>query len=188
MRRRSDAEKQQQPSTPPRSTNPPTTATSRISAFLTRKPSNANVNIKVASSGNLSPEPPYISPRSSSLPPISQEGNPSTSPNATIKPIQIIPEVEDDLAALLTKEKKQREEAENQLADVKSELEDLSVSLFQQANEMVSKERRARMKLEERVAQLEKRDMEKGMRLDRLEKSLQRINRVRGMLNTRQTF
>ena len=47
---------------------------------------------------------------------------------------------------------------------------------------MVSTERRARAKLEERVAHLEKRDMEKGMRLDRLEKALQRINRVRGVL------
>jgi len=168
--------------------NPPTTATGRISAFLTRKPSNANVNTKAASSGNLSPEPLYISPRSSSLPPISQENDSSTSPNTTPKPIEVIPEVEDDLAIQLTKEKSQREEAENQLAAVKSELEDLSVSLFQQANEMVSKERRARMKLEERVAHLEKRDMEKGMRLDRLEKALQRINRVRGMLNTRPTI
>jgi hypothetical protein len=64
-----------------------------------------------------------------------------------------------------------------------SELEDLSASLFAQANEMVAAERRARAKLEERVVILERRDVEKRQRLERLEKALKRIERVKGVLN-----
>jgi hypothetical protein len=63
------------------------------------------------------------------------------------------------------------------------EMEDLSVSLFQQANEMVATERRARAKLEERVEILERRDREKRERLERLEKALKRIDRVKELLN-----
>ncbi|KAF3930734.1 hypothetical protein ABW19_dt0209912 [Dactylella cylindrospora] len=83
----------------------------------------------------------------------------------------------------LCEERRQRESAEKQLAEVKNELEELSMSLFQQANEMVSTERKARAKLEERVALLEKRDAEKRARLDRLEKGMERINRVRNLLD-----
>jgi hypothetical protein len=63
-----------------------------------------------------------------------------------------------------------------------SELEELSASLFAQANEMVAAERRARAKLEERVVILERRDVEKRVRLERLEKALMRIERVKGVL------
>lgn len=62
------------------------------------------------------------------------------------------------------------------------EVEDLSVQLFQQANEMVASERKARAKLEERVQILELRDGEKRKRLERLEKALVRIERVRALL------
>jgi hypothetical protein len=64
-----------------------------------------------------------------------------------------------------------------------TEIEDLSVSLFQQANEMVAAERKARAKLEERVAVLESRDDEKRKRLERLEGAMKRIERVRGLLS-----
>ncbi|EPS42380.1 hypothetical protein H072_3578 [Dactylellina haptotyla CBS 200.50] len=90
----------------------------------------------------------------------------------------------DDLSNALCEERRGREMAEKQLASVKSELEDLSVNLFQQANEMVSAERKARARLEERVHVLERRDQEKRVRLERLEQGLERIGRVRGMLNT----
>ena len=63
-----------------------------------------------------------------------------------------------------------------------SEIEELSVTLFQQANEMVAEERKARAKLEERVEMLEKRDKDKRRRLERLETAVQRIERVRGLL------
>lgn len=63
-----------------------------------------------------------------------------------------------------------------------SELEELTATLFSQANEMVAEERRARAKLEERVELLEKRDKDKRRRLERLENAVQRIERVRGLL------
>jgi hypothetical protein len=56
------------------------------------------------------------------------------------------------------------------------------VQLFEQANEMVASERRARAKLEERVEMLERRDVEKRRRLERLESAMGRIERVRAML------
>lgn len=62
------------------------------------------------------------------------------------------------------------------------EIEELTGQLFQQANEMVAAERKARAKLEERVAVLERRDGEKAKRLEVLESRLGRIERVRGLL------
>lgn len=64
-------------------------------------------------------------------------------------------------------------------------MEELSVTLFEQANEMVAHERRMRARLEERVGELEKREEDKKRRLDRLEASLTRIERVRGLLAER---
>ena len=66
---------------------------------------------------------------------------------------------------------------------VDSEIEELSVTLFSQANEMVAEERRARAKLEERIELLEKKDKDKMARLDRLEKAVSRIDRVKALLN-----
>lgn len=77
-----------------------------------------------------------------------------------------------------------------------AEIEELSSSLFQQANEMVASERRARAKLEEkaelfekrcglleeRVKMLEKRDKEKKGRLEVLEEAMGRSERVRRLL------
>jgi predicted RNase H-like nuclease (RuvC/YqgF family) len=90
---------------------------------------------------------------------------------------------ESDLAAALAKEHELRQKAEGQANQMSVEIEELSVTLFQQANDMVAEERRARAKLEERVEILEKRDTEKRKRLERLEGALRRIERVRGMLS-----
>jgi predicted RNase H-like nuclease (RuvC/YqgF family) len=92
-----------------------------------------------------------------------------------------------DLAAQLAKEQDLRQQAEGKVSQMSHEIEDLSASLFQQANEMVATERRARAKLEERVEILERRDTEKRERLERLERALKRIERVKGLLggNTR---
>ncbi|TLD29492.1 hypothetical protein E2P81_ATG05786 [Venturia nashicola] len=90
---------------------------------------------------------------------------------------------ESDLAAALAKEHELRQKAEGQANQMSVEIEELSVTLFQQANDMVAEERRARAKLEERVEILEKRDNEKKKRLERLEAALKRIERVRGMLS-----
>ncbi|KAI9759202.1 MAG: hypothetical protein M4579_002489 [Chaenotheca gracillima] len=88
-----------------------------------------------------------------------------------------------DLQAALTREQTLRERAEGQLSQANGELEELSAQLFQQANEMVATERKARAKLEERVEVLERRDGEKRKRLERLEGAVKRIERVRGLLS-----
>lgn len=49
---------------------------------------------------------------------------------------------------------------------------------------MVAQERKARAKLEERVAVLERRDIEKRGRLERLEKAMARVERVRALVRT----
>ncbi|KAI9820986.1 MAG: hypothetical protein M1832_003458 [Thelocarpon impressellum] len=89
-----------------------------------------------------------------------------------------------DLEAALTRESRLREAAEGKLSQASGELEELSTELFAQANEMVAAERKARAKLEERVAVLERRDGEKRARLERLEGAVKRVERVRGLLST----
>lgn len=68
-----------------------------------------------------------------------------------------------------------------------SEIEELSVQLFSQANEMVAQERKARARLEARVELLEKKDQDKMARLERLEKAVNRIDRVKAMLSGPET-
>jgi predicted RNase H-like nuclease (RuvC/YqgF family) len=83
----------------------------------------------------------------------------------------------------LERERTLRAKAEERAEKVDSEIEELSVQLFSQANEMVATERRARAKLEERIELLEMKDKDKMARLDRLEKAVTRIDRVKAMLN-----
>ena len=68
------------------------------------------------------------------------------------------------------------------MTQLSAEMEELSAQLFQQANEMVAAERKARAKLEERVEVLEAREREKRKRLERLERAVGRIDRVRDLL------
>jgi hypothetical protein len=82
----------------------------------------------------------------------------------------------------LTLEQSLRKEAETQSAKKDTEIEELSTQLFEQANEMVAVERRARAKLENRVEVLEKRDNDKAKRLGLLEMRVQRAERVRALL------
>lgn len=88
----------------------------------------------------------------------------------------------DDLLDALTNEQRLRLAAEGRLNDTSQEVEELSVTLFEQANEMVAHERKVRARLEERVGELERREEDKKRRLERLEASLTRIERVRGLL------
>ena len=83
---------------------------------------------------------------------------------------------------MLTREQSLRQAAESRVSQTNEELEELSAQLFSEANEMVATERKARAKLEERVAVLERRDKEKRTRLEVLESRLGRIERVREML------
>lgn len=86
------------------------------------------------------------------------------------------------LQTSLETERNLRQQAETNLAQSQTELEELTAQLFGQANEMVATERKARAKLEERVKLLETRDGEKRKRLERLETAVQRIERVRRMV------
>lgn len=90
-----------------------------------------------------------------------------------------------ELAEALTREKSLRVAAESKLSKSSGEIEELSSQLFTQANEMVAAERRMRARLESRVEILEKRDLEKKQRLERLENAVKRIERVRGLVASR---
>ncbi|KAI1352168.1 hypothetical protein F5Y01DRAFT_100880 [Xylaria sp. FL0043] len=90
-----------------------------------------------------------------------------------------------DLMTALARERRLREAAEEKLAATSREVEDLSASLFEQANDMVATERRARAALEERVQELGVRDEEKRARIGRLEGAVRRIERVRVVLEDR---
>ncbi|KAF1828380.1 hypothetical protein BDW02DRAFT_243152 [Decorospora gaudefroyi] len=92
------------------------------------------------------------------------------------------PPIDYTLLNELERERALRAKAEARVQTVDSEIEELSVQLFSQANEMVAEERRARAKLEERVETLERRDREKMGRLDRLEKAVSRVERVKALL------
>ncbi|KAF1957780.1 hypothetical protein CC80DRAFT_491144 [Byssothecium circinans] len=87
-----------------------------------------------------------------------------------------------ELVEQLEKERALRAKAEERARKVDNEIEELSVQLFSQANEMVASERKARAKLEARVEQLEKKEKEKAVRLERLENAVSRIDRVKALL------
>ncbi|KAJ5122377.1 hypothetical protein N7526_009314 [Penicillium atrosanguineum] len=111
-----------------------------------------------------------------------------TTPTVPITPLPQVasPASSDNTSELqdaLTREQGLRKAAETQLTQASTELEDLTVQLFSQANEMVAQERKARAKLEERVAVLERRDVEKRSRLERLEKAMARVDRLRALVS-----
>lgn len=143
----------------------PQGAANRISALLSRK---STPDLK-AQAPVPAPASPYAAPggpRSQFSPAIPMSPTPST----------------DELLNALSREQSLRLQAEGKLNDTSREVEELSVSLFEQANEMVATERRARAKLEERVEVLEKRDTEKRRRLDKIEQAMDRIERVRALI------
>lgn len=121
-----------------------------------------------------SPQPPASSYWSGSYwsgsPSVGSRPPPSPTPSA------------DDLMEALGREQSLRLAAEGKLNETSAEVEELSVKLFEQANEMVATERRARHQLEQRVQMLEKRDADKVRRLERLESAMTRIQRVKAML------
>lgn len=114
---------------------------------------------------------------------------------------------EQELELSLVKEQKARVEAEARAQQVNVEVEELSATLFQEANEMVANERRenaalrAQIKelqsaggqvaemvgkenerLKQRLQIMEQRDADRKKRLDKLEAAQRRIDRVRTML------
>lgn len=114
------------------------------------------------------------------------------------------------LEAALVKEQTARIAAETKIRQMSAEVEDLSTTLFQQANEMVATERRENALLREKIRELEgasgqgdegiakenerliqklhaleQRDAARVQRLERLEAAQNRIDRVRTMLEQR---
>ncbi|KAK9244010.1 hypothetical protein V1506DRAFT_477341 [Lipomyces tetrasporus] len=76
-------------------------------------------------------------------------------------------------------EKRLREVAELKFKQVTQEVEDLSQSLFEQANEMVAAERRERAKAEEKIRDAKAREEKLLERLSTLEDAFSRIMRLR---------
>lgn len=114
---------------------------------------------------------------------------------------------EQELEALLVKEQKARIKAEANAQQVGVEMEELSATLFQEANDMVANERRENAalriqikelqsaggqvaevvgkeneRLRQKLQVMEQREADRQKRLDRLEAAQRRIDRVRTML------
>lgn len=103
---------------------------------------------------------------------------------------------ERELEAALVAEQTQRLAAEKKVQEVNGEIEELSATLFTQANDMVSTERKENARLQERIRvleendakvslrlqALEQRDADRRRRLERLEQAHKRIERVNAML------
>lgn len=106
---------------------------------------------------------------------------PSTQPHSNPRPETGSQDIV-DLRDTISREQNLRKAAESQLSQAHSELEELTTQLFGQANEMVAQERKARAKLEERVTMLERRDVDKRARLERLEKAMERVERLRKLV------
>jgi septal ring factor EnvC (AmiA/AmiB activator) len=86
--------------------------------------------------------------------------------------------LEEELAA----ERAAREAAEEKAASMTLELEELTQSLFEEANGMVKAEREKCARLEARLQVMESREEDKRRRLTELEKAVERITRVRSLL------
>ncbi|KAJ4321645.1 hypothetical protein N0V84_005197 [Fusarium piperis] len=149
-------------------------------------PTNTRMSFLQSGTSRLSA---LLSPRKSHPDLGSIETNPSRPPNQRSASSGSHPQLPpppspsaEDLLEALSREQNLRKEAETKVATTSQEVEELSAALFEQANEMVAEERRARAKLEQRVDELERRDQEKRRRLDKLEGAMNRIERVRLLL------
>ncbi|ETS79600.1 hypothetical protein PFICI_09453 [Pestalotiopsis fici W106-1] len=144
---------------------------SRISALLSPRSKAAAAAQQQQQNLNSTAGGPRASLSTGALPLMSpKSGLPSPAPST------------DDLLEALSREQGLRLAAEGKLDETSKEVEELSATLFEQANEMVATERKARARLEERVEVLEKRDEEKRNRLERLEGAMGRIERVNRLL------
>ncbi|KAH8652409.1 hypothetical protein BX600DRAFT_516446 [Xylariales sp. PMI_506] len=145
----------------------------RISQLLGTRKSVPNLNSVNTKHATSTPPIPTITTGDASSPEATT--SPSTNRGHSME--------EQELREALNREQELRRAAEGRLNETSREVEELSVSLFEQANEMVATERRARAKLEERVGVLERRDEEKRGRLQRLEGAIGRIERIGRLLN-----
>jgi uncharacterized phage infection (PIP) family protein YhgE len=157
------------PDSSPRSSFLGAATASRISQLLTPRRSNSNSNTTTAPST-----------------PVQRGSLTSVSSPALDKSLPAPPDSTAELRELLQTERQRRVAAEAKLDATSREVEDLSASLFEQANEMVATERRARAKLEEKIEIMGLREKEKGERVRRLEGAVLRIERARGVLGLKE--
>jgi chromosome segregation ATPase len=85
----------------------------------------------------------------------------------------------------LQMERSAREQAEEKVGNMATEMEELSQSLFEEANAMVRTEREKCARLEARLQIMESREEDKRKRLTELEKAIGRITRVRNLLENK---
>jgi chromosome segregation ATPase len=85
----------------------------------------------------------------------------------------------------LQMERSAREQAEEKVGNMATEMEELSQSLFEEANAMVRTEREKCARLEARLQIMESREEDKRRRLTELEKAIGRITRVRNLLENK---
>ncbi|KAL1881148.1 hypothetical protein VTK73DRAFT_4595 [Phialemonium thermophilum] len=189
---------------PTRSSFLPSGAATRISAFLSSRKSVPNLQSNSGQTSHTG-QPSSTSPSQLLSPPSSSSSASSSSTSVAsstlfstgaasrnsrlqdgafktpLTPLSPAPS-NDELISALTREQTLRRAAECRLSDTSREVEELSVQLFEQANEMVATERRARAALEARVETLERREADKRRRLERLEGAIARIESARAVL------
>jgi chromosome segregation ATPase len=110
----------------------------------------------------------------------SQRGSASSASGRPAIPAPNLP-LEDQLQM----ERSAREQAEEKVIAMTAELEELSQSLFEEANAMVKTEREKCARLESRLQLMESREEDKRRRLTELEKAISRIARVRNILENK---
>jgi chromosome segregation ATPase len=87
----------------------------------------------------------------------------------------------------LQQERAARDQAEEKVGLMTTELEELTQSLFEEANAMVKTEREKCARLEVRLKSMESREDDKRRRLTELEKAIGRITKVRSLLDSQTT-
>ncbi|KAI1262523.1 hypothetical protein F5Y18DRAFT_152672 [Xylariaceae sp. FL1019] len=172
----------------------------RAASNTTSNPSNGRPHTPAPSAPTSSPRSSYlgagaVSRISQLLSPQRSNSAPAANPNPTrpSTPAQrsslasVTPsESEVELRDALTAERQMREAAEAKLDATSREVEDLSATLFEQANEMVATERRRAAKLEKTIEVLGRRDKDKDERMRKLEGAVLRIERARSVLGLRE--
>jgi len=109
----------------------------------------------------------------------------SSTPTRAPPPRTSTPNPNLPLEEQLALERAAREAAEEKVVSVNQELEELTQSLFEEANAMVRTEKERVARLEAKLQILETREEDKRRRLTELEKAIGRITRVRSVLENK---
>lgn len=147
----------------------------RMSTYFSKRPSMIAAQL-----------PSSFSPTASGLPSRSLS---LATPTAGERPAKPPSEADSDsaleeLSRMLQVEKGKRQELEEKYRALQDESEVLSESLFEEANKMVSVERKEKHTLQVQLDALRNREEERMRRVEELEDAVERIVRVRGVLDT----